>query len=90
MEGLKHLPTAMVPSIYDPSVADQELLVETEDAYRMVRRLAVEEGLLVGPSAAGAVVAAIQVAANIDRGTIVTVFPDNGLKYLSEEFWRDA
>jgi cysteine synthase B len=89
MEGLKHLPTAMVPSIYDPSVADQELLVETEDAYRMVRRLAMEEGLLVGPSAAGAVVAAIQVASNIDRGTIVTVFPDNGLKYLSEEFWRD-
>lgn len=90
MEGLKHLPTAMVPSIYDPSVADQELLVETEDAYSMVRRLAIEEGLLVGPSAAGAVVAAIQVASNIDRGTIVTVFPDNGLKYLSEEFWRDA
>ena len=89
MEGLKHLPTAMVPSIYDPSVADQELLVGTEDAYRMVRRLAMEEGLLVGPSAAGAVVAAIQVASNIDRGTIVTVFPDNGLKYLSEEFWRD-
>lgn len=90
MEGLKHLPTAMVPSIYDSNVADQELLVGTEDAYRMVRRLAVEEGLLVGPSAAGAVVAAIQVASNIDRGTIVTVFPDNGLKYLSEEFWRDS
>ena len=87
LEGLKHLPTAMVPAIYDPNLTDMELEVDTEEAYTMARRLALEEGLFVGPSAAAAVIAAIEVAGTIPGGTIVTVFPDGGLKYVSEEFW---
>ena len=87
LEGLKHLPTAMVPAIYDPDIADTELTAETEEAYEMARRLALEEGLFVGPSSAAAVVASIQLAQEISTGTIVTVFPDSGLKYVSEEFW---
>ena len=88
LEGLKHLPTAMVPAIYDPDIADIELTAGTEEAYEMARRLAVEEGLFVGPSSAAAVVASIQLAEEISTGTIVTVFPDSGLKYVSEEFWE--
>ena len=89
LEGLKHLPTAMVPAIYDPDLADIELEVATEKAYTMARRLALEEALLVGPSSAAALVAAMEVAANIQSGSIVTVFPDSGLKYVSEDFWSN-
>ena len=89
LEGLKHLPTAMVPAIYDPDLADIEMEVDTEEAYTMARRLALEEALFVGPSSAAAVVAAMEVAANIQSGTIVTVFPDSGLKYVSEDFWSN-
>ncbi len=89
LEGLKHLPTAMVPGIYDPDLADAELEAGTEEAYTMARRLTLEEGLFVGPSSAAAVVAAIELAETIPGGTIVTVFPDGGLKYVSEEFWTD-
>jgi cysteine synthase B len=89
LEGLKHLPTAIVPGIYDPSVADENLEVSTEDAYRMVRRLAAEEGLLVGISSGAALVACLKVARGLSAGMIVTVFPDSGDKYLSEKFWED-
>lgn len=89
LEGLKHLPTAMVPAIYDPDLADIELEVATEEAYTMARRLALEEALFVGPSSAAALVAAMKVAANIQSGSIVTVFPDSGLKYVSEDFWSN-
>jgi len=87
LEGLKHLPTTMVPGIYDARVPDGGLEISTEEAHRMVVRLAREEGLFVGISAGAAMVAALKVAKNIDSGKIVTVFCDGGDKYLSEEFW---
>ena len=87
LEGLKHMETAIVPPIYDPSLADEDLRVGTEAAHRMVRRLAREEGLLVGISSGAALVAALQVASRLDEGVVVTVFPDGAEKYLSESFW---
>lgn len=94
LEGLKHMSTALVPAIYDPQLADRNVEVETEAAYAMVKRLAREAGLLVGPSAAAAVVACEQIAkqeAAAGRpATIVTVLPDSADKYLSERFWEEA
>jgi len=87
LEGLKHMESAIVPAIYDPTLADQDLRVDTEEAYRMVRRLAREEGMLAGISSGAAMCAALQVAATIERGVVVTVFPDGAEKYLSESFW---
>jgi S-sulfo-L-cysteine synthase (O-acetyl-L-serine-dependent) len=87
LEGLKHMETAMVPAIYDASMADADLRVSTEEAHRCVRRLAREAGLLVGISAGAALAATLQVARTIDRGVVVTVFPDGAEKYLSESFW---
>jgi cysteine synthase B len=89
LEGLKHMPTAIVPGIYDPRVADENFEISTEDAYAMTLKLAREEGLLVGVSAGAAMVAALKVAKEIDRGVIVTIFPDSGDKYLSERFWDE-
>jgi len=89
LEGLKHLGTAIVPGIYDPSLADEDLAVSTEEAYRMVRALAREEGLLVGISSGAALVACFQLAARLREGKIVTIFPDSGDKYLSERFWEE-
>jgi cysteine synthase B len=88
LEGLKHMPTAMVPAIYDASLADQNLSVSTEDAHTYVRRLAREEGLLVGISSGAALAATLQVARSLERGVVVTVFPDGAEKYLSESFWK--
>lgn len=93
LEGLKHMPAAIVPGIYDPSFADENIWVETEDAYRMVRRLAESEGLLVGISSGGNVVAAAKLAqrlvSNGESGLIVTILCDAADKYLSEHFWDD-
>jgi len=89
LEGLKHMPTAIAPQIYDSAVADENLEVGTEETYAMARRLAREEGLLVGISSAAATVAALKVAEKVRRGVIVTVFPDSGHRYLSEEFWNE-
>jgi len=89
IEGLKHMATAIVPGIFDRSVPDQTLTVGTEETFVMVKRLAREEGLFVGISAAAAAVAALKVAAQIERGVIVTVFPDSAYKYLSEKFWNE-
>jgi cysteine synthase B len=85
LEGLKHMPTAVCPGIFDPSLADGVLRVETEAAHRMVRELAQQEGLFVGTSSGAAAVAAISVASELSEGTVVTVFPDAGFKYLSED-----
>jgi cysteine synthase B len=85
LEGLKHMNSAIKPGIYDPSLPDRILEVQTEAAYEMVRRLVREEGLFVGISSGAAAVAALQVAAELKRGTIVTVFPDAGHKYLSDQ-----
>ena len=77
LEGWKHMPSSLVPGIYDPTIADSEKSVATEDAHAMMARLAREEGLFVSPSAAGALVAALEVAEEIERGVVVTVFPDS-------------
>ncbi|HSZ55067.1 MAG TPA: cysteine synthase family protein [Tepidisphaeraceae bacterium] len=90
LEGLKHMPTAMVPGIYDPAIADDQVEVATEDAHQMVLRLAREEGYLVGVSSGGNLVAALQVAAKLKEGVIVTIFCDSAAKYLSERFWQDV
>jgi len=93
LEGLKHMPTAIVPAIYDPKLADRNIEVETEAAYVMAKRLAREEGVLVGISAAAAIVACEQIAreeaAAAREATIVTVLPDSADKYLSERFWEE-
>ena len=89
LEGLKHMATAMQPAIYDPSLADREMFVDTEDAYEMVRRLAGEAGLMVGISSGANVVASLRLAREIQQGSIVTVLCDGADKYLSERFWED-
>jgi cysteine synthase B len=94
IEGAKHMASAIVPAIYDPSLADTDVGISTEAAHDMVRRLGREEGLLVGISSGAAVVGALQVAAELPpeerkQAVIVTVFPDSGDKYLSERFWED-
>lgn len=89
LDGLKHMPTAIVPGIYDPTVADFNVEVETERSYALLKRLARDEGLLLGISAAGALVIAEQVARELERGVIVTILPDSGARYLSEHFWDE-
>lgn len=88
LEGLKHMPTAIRPGIYDETLPDETWTVSTEDAYRMTRRLAREEGLFVGVSAGAAALAACRLAETLTRGVVVTVLPDAGYKYLSEQFWE--
>ena len=91
IEGTKHMETSIIPNIYDPSIADAELGIETEAAYTMARQLAREEGLLAGVSAAGALVGALRIAREAAAGAvIVTIFPDSGDKYLSEHFWDET
>jgi cysteine synthase B len=91
LDGMKHMASAMVPAIYDPSLADANLEIATEEAFAMCRRLAREEGVLVGPSAAANVVAALRVARDLSAGpaTIVTILCDGGGRYLSEPFWKE-
>jgi S-sulfo-L-cysteine synthase (O-acetyl-L-serine-dependent) len=92
LEGWKHMATALVPKIYDPGLADENLEVETEAAYRMVKTAAREEGILLSPSAAAAVLGSLQVAKTIppeQHAVIVTIFADSASKYLSERFWDE-
>jgi len=93
LEGWKHMASAIVPAIYDARVADRDLVIETEDAYAMAKRLAREEAMLVSPSAAAALVGCMQVAGSLEsdrRAVIVTIFPDAAEKYLSERFWDES
>jgi len=90
LEGLKHMPTALVPGIYRPEVADEQIAVATEDAQHTVLRLAREEGLLVGVSSGANLFAAMSVAKRLKEGVIVTIFCDSAAKYLSESFWTDG
>jgi cysteine synthase B len=93
LEGWKHMPTAIRPAIYDETVADENVEVGTEEAYRLVKRLASEEGLLVSPSSAAALCGCFIAAKQIPTGShavIVTVFPDSAAKYLSERFWDEV
>jgi cysteine synthase B len=93
LEGLKHMESAIVPGIYDPAVADVDLRVSTEEAYAMTRRLAREEGLLVGVSSGASLAAALRLAQArtnpSDAATFVVIFPDGGDRYLSEAFWDE-
>lgn len=89
LEGLKHMPTAIKPGIYDETLPDEQVAIRTEDAHAMCRRLAREEGLLVGVSAGAALAGALRVAENINEGAVVTLLPDSAAKYLSEPFWHE-
>jgi S-sulfo-L-cysteine synthase (O-acetyl-L-serine-dependent) len=93
IEGAKHMATAIVPRIYDPKLADEDMGIATEDAYKMAIQLAREEGLLVGISAAAAVVGCLKIAENLKKSqnaVIVTILCDSGDKYLSERFWEEG
>jgi cysteine synthase B len=93
IEGAKHMASAIIPKIYDASLADVDLGISTEDAYKMAKRLAREEGLLVGISAAAAVVGCLQVARKLkpdQPAVLVTILCDSGDKYLSERFWQEG
>jgi S-sulfo-L-cysteine synthase (O-acetyl-L-serine-dependent) len=87
LEGLKHMESAIVPGIYDPTLADVDLRVSTEDAYAMTRRLAADEGLLVGISSGANLAGALQLAREAGSGVFVIIFCDGGERYLSEHFW---
>lgn len=93
LEGMKHMPTSIIPGIYDPELADGNIEIATEDAHRMVRWMAKNEGLLIGISAGGATVASLRLAEQLEAagesGVIVTIFPDAADKYLSEHFWEE-
>jgi S-sulfo-L-cysteine synthase (O-acetyl-L-serine-dependent) len=93
IEGAKHMASALVPKIYDPALADENIEITTEDSYKMVKRLAREEGLLVGISAGAAVVGCMELISRLKKGqpaVIVTILCDSGDKYLSERFWDEA
>jgi S-sulfo-L-cysteine synthase (O-acetyl-L-serine-dependent) len=94
LEGLKHMATALVPRIYDPALADRDFGISTEAAYAMVRRMAREEGLLIGISSGAALVGCLQIAGELEQegrdAVIVTIFPDSGDKYLGERFWEEG
>ncbi len=94
LEGLKHMATAIVPGIYDPNLADQNIEMATERAYEMAKSLGRSQGLLVGVSAAAATAAALQVgeveAARGREAVIVTILCDGADKYMSERFWREG
>jgi cysteine synthase B len=94
LEGMKHMATAIVPKIYDPQLADDDLGISTEESYAMVKRLAREEGLLAGVSSGAALAGCLRVARELasgnQRAVIVTLFPDSGDKYLSERFWDES
>lgn len=94
IEGAKHMASAIVPKIYDPSVADRNLEIATEDAYAMARQMSRGAGLLVGISSAAAVVGSLKIARELplrkgDEAVIVTILCDSGEKYLSERFWTE-
>jgi cysteine synthase B len=90
VEGLKHIETSIVPGIYDPSLADEDLRVSTEEAQAMTRQLAAQQGLLAGVSSGAALAGALRVARDLHDAVIVTIFPDGGTRYLSERFWEES
>lgn len=90
LEGMKHMASAIVPPIYDDGLADEAWEIATEEAYRMVKRLGREAGLLVGISAGANVAAALELAQTLTEGVVVTMLCDDASKYLSERFWDDG
>jgi len=89
IQGLKNMEEAIVPSIYDPSQIDITIMVETEVAYDMTRQIVAKEGIFVGMSSGAAMYAAVQIARQIESGTIVVIFPDRGEKYLSTKLFKE-
>ena len=89
LEGMKHMASAIVPEIYDPTIADKNLGTSTEEAYDMVKRLAQKEGILAGLSAGAAQATSLKVARGLESGVVVTILPDGADKYLSESFWEE-
>ncbi|HEX9986975.1 MAG TPA: cysteine synthase family protein [Chloroflexia bacterium] len=89
LEGMKHMPSALVPGIYNPDLADLHLTAETEDAQAATRALARYEGILAGPSGGAAVLASLQVAQSLDTGVVITILPDSGSRYLGDSFWNE-
>jgi cysteine synthase B len=90
LEGLKHMATALVPAIYDPSMVDVQVTVTTEEAHAMCRRAAREAAAWVGVSSGAALFAAARLAGTLEHGTIVVMLPDGGARYASERFWSQA
>ncbi len=90
LEGLKHMESAIVPAIYDPSLADEDIRVGTEEAFDLTRRLARQEGLLVGISSGANLAGALSVARQTSNAVVVVIFCDGGEKYLSERFWDEG
>lgn len=88
LEGLKHMPSALKPGIYDEKLGDAQVAVRTEEARTMAHFLAKNEGLFVGISAAAAIVASVNTAKTLSEGVVVTILPDNGFKYLSDTLWQ--
>lgn len=89
LEGMKHMESSIVPRFYDPDLADHKAAIRTETAYQGVVELAKKEGHLTGISSGAAAMVAREIAMDHPEDIVVTVFPDNGLKYLSERFWSD-
>jgi cysteine synthase B len=89
LEGLKHMPSAIVPGIYDQTLAAENLEISTEAAQDMVKKLSRKEGLFIGLSAGANIVGALKIAQELDKGTIVTIFPDDGRRYINEAFWEE-
>ncbi len=90
IQGLKNMEEAIVPSIYHPEEIDRQIMVETEDAFEMTRRIVKEEGIFVGMSSGAAMVAAIETSKDLDAGVVVMIFPDRGEKYLSTDLFFTA
>ena len=88
LEGLKHMPSAIIPGIYDDKLADKNVEVQTETAQELVRHMARKKGILAGLSSGAALAAARHVSAKIKEGIIVTVFPDGGQRYIEDNFWN--
>jgi len=88
IQGLKNMEEAIVPEIYDPSQIDRSIMIETEEAYEMARKIVIEEGVFVGQSSGAAMLAAAKLAETLDSGLVVVIFPDRGEKYLSTNLFK--
>ena len=89
LEGLKHMGSAIVPGIYDEELADRDMPISTDEAYKMIKRVASQEGVLLGVSGGAALAAVEKVAQDTENGVIVTILPDSGERYLSDSFWDE-
>jgi cysteine synthase B len=89
IQGLKNMEEAIVPELYDPSIIDESIIVESDDAIEMARKIIREEGIFVGMSSGAAMIAALETIKHLDSGTVVVIFPDRGEKYLSTKMFRE-